>query len=76
MTTSEPKGRLHDLVVCDDRRNTKATVTTITLRNQALADRQRPERSRFQLAPQLHKELLHATRFDVAASVGIDAGCP
>ena len=57
-------------------RDTQPPVTTVALRYQPLADRQRPERSRLQLLSKLCEELLDATRFDVTASGGIHSGGP
>ena len=66
--------------ICTDpileRRDPEATHPAIAFGYQPLADRQRPERPRPQLAAQLREELLHATRFDVAASRGVNPGCP
>ena len=69
----ELEGHLRDTVL--ERWDPEATRPAIAFGNQSLADRQRPERPRLQLAVQLPKELLHATRFDMAASRGINTGC-
>jgi hypothetical protein len=68
----ELEGHLHDPVF--ERRDPQATHPAVAFGDQALADRQRPERSRPQLAAQPREELLHATRFDVAASLGVNTG--
>jgi hypothetical protein len=70
----ELEGHLDDAIL--ERRDAQPTVSTVALGYQALADRQRPELARLQLAAQLRKEPLHATRFDVTASVGVDPGRP
>jgi hypothetical protein len=74
VTTSEPKTGLRDLGVCDDGRNPQATLAAIAFGDQPLTGGQRPERPRPQFLPKFGKELLDATRFDVAAGVGIDPG--
>jgi len=59
-----------------ERRDTQPTATTVAPGDQPFADRQRSELARLELAAQIRKEPLHATRFDVAASVGVDPGRP
>jgi hypothetical protein len=70
----ELESHLHHPVL--ERWYPKATHPAIAFGDQPLPDWQRPERPRPQLLANLAEELLDATRFDVAAGVGINAGCP
>jgi hypothetical protein len=71
----ELEGHLHHAVF--ERRDPEATHPAIAFRDQALADRQRPELAGLQLAAQIREKLLHAdVLLDVAASLAVGPGRP